>query len=144
MLALGEGRFPVLDASGMAVVGLKLTYPLRTPHGGVGWTRVAGSVVHPPCICVHVWHGQRSLVVLGDAEHCAGSDLSPCPTKSSKLGLNDCRARVDRPLGGSCVPASIKECYLVDPASSHMLVSKIKPCMCKYELIQTVKLRMAH
>lgn len=23
-------------------------------------------------------------------------------------------------------------CYLVDPASSHMLVSKIKPCMCKY------------
>ncbi|KAL9414240.1 hypothetical protein AB3S75_042677 [Citrus x aurantiifolia] len=25
-----------------------------------------------------------------------------------------------------------------------MLVSKIKPCMCKYELIQTVKLRMAH
>ena len=22
--------------------------------------------------------------------------------------------------------------YLVDPASSHMLVSKIKPCMCKY------------
>ena len=40
--------------------------------------------------------------------------------------------------------ASAKECYLVDPASSHMLVSKIKPCMCKYELIQTVKLRMAH
>src|SRR3954468_18532009 len=34
-------------------------------------------------------------------------------------------------------------CYLVDPASSHMLVSKIKPCMCKYEQIQTVKLRMA-
>jgi len=25
-----------------------------------------------------------------------------------------------------------------------MLVSKIKPCMCKYELIQTEKLRMAH
>ena len=23
--------------------------------------------------------------------------------------------------------------YLVDPASSHMLVSKIKPCMSKYE-----------
>lgn len=37
-----------------------------------------------------------------------------------------------------------KESYLVDPASSHMLVSKIKPCMCEYELIQTVKLRMAH
>ena len=38
----------------------------------------------------------------------------------------------------------VKGCYLVDPASSHMLVSKIKPCMCKYELTQTVKLRMAH
>ncbi|KAL2319111.1 hypothetical protein Fmac_032987 [Flemingia macrophylla] len=31
-------------------------------------------------------------------------------------------------------------CYLFDPASSHMLVSKIKPCMCKYELIQTPEL----
>ena len=34
--------------------------------------------------------------------------------------------------------------YLVDPASSHMLVSKIKPCMYKYKQIFTVKLRMAH
>lgn len=33
--------------------------------------------------------------------------------------------------------------YLVDPASSHMLVSKIKPCMSKYKHY-TVKLRMAH
>ena len=32
---------------------------------------------------------------------------------------------------------------LVDPASSHMLVSKIKPCMCKYKYC-TAKLRMAH
>ena len=28
---------------------------------------------------------------------------------------------------------SMKDSYLVDPASSHMLVSKIKPCMSKYE-----------
>ena len=34
--------------------------------------------------------------------------------------------------------------YLVDPASSHMLVSKIKPCMSKYKQICAVKLRMAH
>ena len=34
--------------------------------------------------------------------------------------------------------------YLVDPASSHMLVSKIKPCMSKYKPLCTVKLRMAH
>jgi hypothetical protein len=34
--------------------------------------------------------------------------------------------------------------YLVDPASSHMLVSKIKPCMSKCKSVYTVKLRMAH
>ena len=39
---------------------------------------------------------------------------------------------------------SVKDGYLVDPASSHMLVSKIKPCMSKYKLLYTVKLRMAH
>ncbi len=38
----------------------------------------------------------------------------------------------------------LKDSYLVDPASSHMLVSKIKPCMSKYKQIHTVKLRMAH
>jgi hypothetical protein len=38
----------------------------------------------------------------------------------------------------------VYDSYLVDPASSHMLVSKIKPCMSKYEQLYTVKLRMAH
>ncbi|KAF3437860.1 hypothetical protein FNV43_RR20616 [Rhamnella rubrinervis] len=50
------------------------------------------------------------------------------------LVLHDCRARC-----GPSTPAALgsrgigiaKECYLVDPASSHMLVSKIKPCMYK-------------
>ena len=41
-----------------------------------------------------------------------------------------------------CIP--MESSYLVDPASSHMLVSKIKPCMSKYKQICTVKLRMAH
>ena len=36
------------------------------------------------------------------------------------------------------------ESYLVDPASSHMLVSKIKPCMSKYKELYTMKLRTAH
>jgi hypothetical protein len=40
--------------------------------------------------------------------------------------------------------ADVKRSYLVDPASSHMLVSKIKPCMSKYKQVCTVKLRMAH
>jgi hypothetical protein len=35
------------------------------------------------------------------------------------------------------------ESNLVDSASSHTLVSKIKPCTSKYKYI-TVKLRMAH
>ena len=34
--------------------------------------------------------------------------------------------------------------YLVDPASSHMLVLRIKPCMSQYKRFCTVKLRMAH
>ena len=41
-------------------------------------------------------------------------------------------------------PPAREDGYLVDPASSHMLVSKIKPCMSKYKLLYTVKLRMAH
>ena len=32
------------------------------------------------------------------------------------------------------VPWFFYDSYLVDPASSHMLVSKIKPCMSKYKL----------
>ena len=40
-------------------------------------------------------------------------------------------------------PARLNLRNLVDPASSHMLVSKIKPCMSKYKRY-TVKLRMAH
>ena len=31
------------------------------------------------------------------------------------------------------IPHFVCVCYLVDPASSHMLVSKIKPCMSKYK-----------
>ena len=33
------------------------------------------------------------------------------------------------------VGLSRRTCYLVDLASSHMLISNIKPCICKYELI---------
>ena len=39
---------------------------------------------------------------------------------------------------------SMEDINLVDPASSHTLVSKIKPCMSKYKHFCTVKLRMAH
>jgi hypothetical protein len=37
---------------------------------------------------------------------------------------------------GACIRIPIAlGSYLVDPASSHMLVSKIKPCMSKYKLL---------
>ena len=35
------------------------------------------------------------------------------------------------------VPIVVRNSYLVDPASSHMLVSKIKPCMSKYKLLHS-------
>jgi hypothetical protein len=37
----------------------------------------------------------------------------------------------------------VKDINLVDSASSHTLVSKIKPCMSKYKSL-TLKLRTAH
>ena len=46
--------------------------------------------------------------------------------------------------GDDSLSSCVRDSYLVDPASSHMLVSKIKPCMSKYKRIHTVKLRMAH
>lgn len=83
---------------------------------------------------------------------CVGAGFSPLLAQAMHLSLdtNDCRDRLDPVvayvlhIGAHAVVGVVEECYLVDPASSHMLVSKIKPCMCKYELIQTVKLRMAH
>ena len=43
----------------------------------------------------------------------------------------------------ACGKAALEDSNLVDPASSHMLVSKTKPCMSKYKWC-TMKLRMAH
>ncbi|CAN4123475.1 unnamed protein product [Withania somnifera] len=49
-------------------------------------------------------------------------------TDDGRARLGPDRARSGRP--GSCDAGVAEECYLVDPAGSHMLVSKIKPCMC--------------
>ena len=92
-----------------------------------------------------------ALPVLSDAERYAWAWGLLAPfARATHLSIdaNDRRSRLEpaavRPVGSRAGVDVAKECYLVDPASSHMLVSKIKPCMCKYELIQTVKLRMAH
>ena len=47
------------------------------------------------------------------------------------LRVNDSRPVVP---SGHWWSESLTDSYLVDPASSHMLVSKIKPCMSKYKL----------
>ena len=78
------------------------------------------------------------------------------PGRSRRSRERERKARLPTPPGGSephsrrarttpeeCVRRSVGG-YLVDPASSHMLVSKTKPCMSKYERFRTVKLRMAH
>ena len=92
------------------------------------------------------------MLVASDVEHYMG--LGPLalfaniPSERHRSAPHDHHAR-PRPSSPSSEPgppgdANIdEECYLVDLASSHMLVSKIKPYMCKYELIQSVKLRMA-
>jgi hypothetical protein len=66
----------------------------------------------------------------------AGSDhhmWSPCghATGNPCGGLVRTMVMNSPPLGGWLLAS--EDSYLVDPASSHMLVSKIKPCMSKYK-----------
>ena len=56
--------------------------------------------------------------------------LLPACWFESVVGLSASNPRVKTDL-----LAHSKGSYLVDPASSHMLVSKIKPCMSKYKLL---------
>ena len=62
------------------------------------------------------------------------------------VSFGGCCSRVRDEFDGTrfVFPNSEEDINLVDPASSHTLVSKIKPCMSKYKRIYTVKLRMAH
>ena len=58
----------------------------------------------------------------------------PVPWSSSQVPLKAAAAAavVATPPGLLCLWRRYLTNYLVDPASSHMLVSKIKPCMCQY------------
>ena len=58
-----------------------------------------------------------------------GRPLLPNPSKQRTLNGIALHAIIQ------CVCATNNGGYLVDPASSHMLVSKIKPCMSKYKLL---------
>jgi hypothetical protein len=93
-------------------------------------------------LAVLVPSGQsRASVIRG------GLKLSPIMVRSSRdrLSRSTPSWRTDGPLPLVMNPANplgdgdedplglLKGSYLVDPASSHMLVSKIKPCMSKYK-----------
>ena len=53
------------------------------------------------------------------------------PSGEARLCLSD--GHYHPPKGGWPIVGHSEDSYLVDPASSHMLVSKIKPCMSKYK-----------
>ena len=55
--------------------------------------------------------------------------LVAVPGSGVKPGFGGCESEIRARF------ARRDESYLVDPASSHMLVSKIKPCMSKYKLL---------
>ena len=68
--------------------------------------------------------------------------MDPASEPLPREGLE--AATPSRPISRASLGGAGQDSYLVDPASSHMLVSKIKPCMCEYKQNYTVKLRMAH
>lgn len=79
-----------------------------------------------------------NLILLGC--FCGVSKALQCSVQLSLLVTNACDSRTSvRWL--QCVSSKLSssgsgvlcDSYLVDPASSHMLVSKIKPCMSKYK-----------
>lgn len=140
--------------------------PVRSRHaplGVVGGSGLAGVTAAPAggfCRLVAVFSSLPRRLDFSESLVCVGETLSEALRLGSVLGhlLDDwvrfqhrfrisvlflyltslslrLRPRRDQFFKGS---------YLVDPASSHMLVSKIKPCMSKYKLLYTVKLRMAH
>ncbi len=91
----------------------------RASSGRPGESRVPCNRLEPPPLvplcCGGVSRGRR-LYPMGQALSTRGSLTSSPRTPSAA-----CEAQLTR-----------NNSYLVDPASSHMLVSKTKPCMSKY------------
>ena len=98
------------------------------------------------------WWGKGRCAVFGRPWHfftvwAVGVLLVLLLLLSSVALLSVSAARLLLPLRFSLSIHSVLKSHdsnLVDPASSHTLVSKIKPCMSKYKQLYTVKLRMAH
>ena len=126
-----------------------LSFTLKSVYtdGSVGkvgcWLLVTSAPKHlEVCWLASSLHfGPNPASGLGDTPRTCGNEIgsvAPCWARSSVTYVVG-----SRPDRGGLWPPHV-DSYLVDPASSHMLVSKIKPCMSKYKRIHTVKLRMAH
>ena len=82
-----------------------------------------------------------------DTQMKKGLDCSISKGKNSRTGASHvmrgnsrCVWRFSRATGNCCSEGKCDRqtnSNLVDPASSHTLVSKIKPCMCKYKRLYT-------
>ncbi|KAK4381625.1 hypothetical protein Sango_2949700 [Sesamum angolense] len=106
--------------------------PRRAPRGrGLGRTSrhtLCPTIRARPCALGPLDHGvvARSL---GCGKHGGYEAPGLCLPRTSVLRF--VRTTPVAVLGWSHAGGGVgEECYLVDPASSHMLVSKIKPCMC--------------
>ncbi len=70
----------------------------------------------------------------GAAQHFHEKSCSPT-NRSTLAAREGGRGEGPAARGAAAFPPCFEGSYLVDPASSHMLVSKIKPCMSKYKLL---------
>ena len=79
----------------------------------------------PGCACLGVSRSPRGddKIVKAESGTLRGSTRSPIKT--------DAHEARDRRAAETLLRRGVDDSYLVDPASSHMLVSKIKPCMSK-------------
>ena len=88
------------------------------------------------CVCTVTWSCNRCSRVGFSQMKLHSSVASFCLPRVTKL-TDGCRARAARVLLVGCLRTPVRwlRTNLVDPASSHMLVSKIKPCMSQYKLL---------
>ncbi|KAL0287775.1 UNVERIFIED_CONTAM: hypothetical protein Sangu_2679400 [Sesamum angustifolium] len=123
---LGRGRFPVLHTCCEGIL-LSRTSCLRPAPRPAADLEAHVVPRDPRAPCALRWT-TASLPDLSDAENTVGMRprASVCPETSV---LRFVRTTPVAVLGSSMRGGVGEECYLVDPASSHMLVSKIKPCM---------------
>ncbi|EUC26719.1 hypothetical protein COCCADRAFT_113570 [Bipolaris zeicola 26-R-13] len=89
-------------------------FPLRTASWGTQWGQFEWSLA-ATCALLRICGGRLGLLFW----------RSP-----SSVQFRPLRRSAGRTVNSA---QSAYDCYLVDSASSHMLVSKIKPCMSKYK-----------